>query len=186
MSVFGFVSCLPRRLTLDLDSPGTHHAIRVSFTVRGVRGKQNGKILMKYDERRAKVFFLSPLNQIYFKLLVEGNHSVLVNTKKKIYWTGDFTCLLTEMWQISLGFNEFRLMVQDGTVPRKKLEKSGLEYRLETDPGSGKPKRLELFNRDISILLKIQSRKTRNGSIEFLDNTATLEKGTLTDVIEGE
>ena len=182
--ISGLVSCIPKRLTIDVDSPGIHHSLKVKFKVKNTLGRQNGKILMKYDARRAKILFLNPLNQVYFKLLVEGDRSVLINTKKKLFWQGNFKYLLMEMWKIDLGFSEFKRLIEEGVVPRQGLEKNGLQYFLKRDDQTGRLTKLDMFNDDISIQLKILSRKTKNGSIEFLDSRPAMRQGELEDVID--
>jgi hypothetical protein len=177
---------MPRRLTVDLDSPGIHYSLKVKFSFQDRSEKQNGRILMKYDHRRAKILFLTPLNQIYFKLLVENDRAVLINTKKKICWEGEFRRLLREMWRIDLSFPELRLLIEKGTVPRRRFEKNNLEYSLERDDKTGQPEKLRLFNDEISIQLRIQNRKTKKGAIEFLDICTVLKSGELKDVIRVE
>ncbi|MCK4835033.1 MAG: hypothetical protein KAT17_00260, partial [Candidatus Aminicenantes bacterium] len=177
---------VPKRYTIDLDSPGTHHSLKLKFNFEDSLGKHNGKILMKYDDRKAKILFLSPLNQVYFKLLVEKNKSLLINTKEKKYWEGNFKCLIKEMWRIDLSFKEFRLLVQEGIIPQQKLAKFDLKFLLEKDNKTGKPKKIKLFNDEISIQLKIQNRKIKRGIIQFHLDLSALQKSDINDVITAE
>ena len=69
-----------------------YHSLRIKVNAKntGTNRKQNFKILLKYDDSGDKMFFLSPLNQVYGLLLLEGEKAVLISTKKKKYQTTSY------------------------------------------------------------------------------------------------
>jgi len=160
-------SCIPNRYRVNLDVPGFHHSIRLKFNLRSDREQQNGKILMKFDALRAKILFLSPLNQVYFQLLVENNRSFLINSRKKKYWQGDFNELIRKMWAIDLNFDDLKRLIQLGTIPKQKLNDTGLQLDLVKHRETGTPKRITLRGDRVLLDLKILNQRQKKGTVQF-------------------
>jgi hypothetical protein len=182
--VFG--SCAPRKIALPGDSPGYHNHIKLKFSIRDGENKDSGKIILKFDRDKSKVLFLSPFNQIYLKLYIEKSEALLINTKKKKFWQGDFRTLIDEMWNIDLEFEELKMLIMQGTVPKREIKNSSMAFILEDDKKSGKPKSIKIQKDTILLHIKVQNRKTRKGKIEFYIDFTRLIKTELRNVLLNE
>jgi hypothetical protein len=181
--VLVFNNCVPKRYTLNLDVPGFHHSIRLKFSFKNDRERQSGKIVMKFDSRRAKILFLSPLNQVYFKLLVENNRGILINTRERKYWEGGFDELLKKMWEINLCFDDLKQLIHQGVIPRQKLEASGFQLKLEKDRESGNPTRVILNNDQVILNLKILNRRQKKGTVQFYLDVSKMTRSEIEQVL---
>jgi hypothetical protein len=177
------VSCAPRKISLPSDWPGLHNHIKLKFSIKDGEKKDSGKIILKFDRYKSKILFLSPLNQIYFKLYVEKSEALLINTKKKKFWQGNFGILINEMWNIDLELDELKMLIMEGTVPERKVKNSRMVFDLENDKRSGKPRSIKILKDDILLHIKVQNRKTRRGKIEFYVDFSRLEKTELENIL---
>ena len=184
--ILAFGSCTPQNIALPGDSSGYHNHIKLKFSIREGKKKDSGKIILKFDRDKSKVLFLSPFNQIYLKLYVEKSEALLINTKKKKFWQGDFRTLIDEMWNIDLEFEELKMLIMMGTVPKRKIKDSSMVFILEDDKRSGKPKSIKIQKDTILLHIKVQNRKKRNGKIEFYVDFTRLEKTELRNVLLNE
>jgi hypothetical protein len=182
-AVMLFTSCLPKRYALDLDVPGFHQFIRLKFKLKNDNDKQHGKILMAFDVLRAKILFLSPLNQVYFQLLVEKDRSFLINTRKKKYWLGDFNELIRKMWAIDLNFDDLKRLIQRGTIPEQILADAGLQLNLETSRDTGTPERIILRGDRVELELKILNQRRKKGAVQFYRETSRFDRSGLDQVL---
>jgi len=105
--------------------------IKINIQDKSSKEKQGLKILLKYQNNRDKLFFLSPVNQVYGLLLVENENALLINTKKKKYWQGRFNRLLLEMWDMDFDYREFKRLLIEGTIPMEKIRHQGIEINIE-------------------------------------------------------
>jgi hypothetical protein len=168
-----------------------YHSLRIKINAKNTVSsqKQNFKILLKYDDSRDKMFFLSPLNQVYGLLLLEGEKAVLINTKKKKYWKGNFRFLLQEIWNLDFDYREFKQLMVDGKVPEDKIKKLGIEISFEQNPANTnreKPQSLQIISGDLLLKIKISQRKTGKGVISFAKNLKGMKKTTIRELLEEE
>jgi hypothetical protein len=168
-----------------------YHSLRIKVNAKNTDSsqKQNFKILLKYDDSRDKMFFLSPLNQVYGLLLLEGEKAVLINTKKKKYWKGNFRFLLQEIWNLDFDYREFKQLMVDGKVPEDKIKKQGIEISFEqnrSNTNQEKPQRLQIISGDLLLKIKISQRKTGKGVISFAKNLKGMKKTTIRELLEEE
>ncbi len=166
-----------------------YHSLRIKVNAKNTASsqKQNFKILLKYDDSRDKMFFLSPLNQVYGLLLLEGEKAVLINTKKKKYWKGNFRSLLKEIWELDFDYREFKQLLVDGKVPEDKRKKQGIEISFEQNPSDTdreKPQSLQIASGDLLLKIKISQRKTGKGVISFAKNLEGMKKTTVRELLE--
>jgi hypothetical protein len=166
-----------------------YHSLRIKVNAKNTSSsqKQNFKILLKYDDSRDKMFFLSPLNQIYGLLLLEGEKAVLISTKKKKYWKGNFSFLLREIWKLDFDYREFKQLIVDGVVPEDKIKKQDIKISFEQSPSSTnreKSQRMQIVSGDLLLKLKISQRKTGKGVISFAKNLEGMKKTSIRDLLE--
>jgi len=158
--------------------------VRVTDTVSGE--KQSFKAVIKYDRARARVLLIAPpVNQVYGRVLVQGESALLIDAKKKQYWQGEFRDLLAELWAIDLDYREFEQLIDGGIIPQEQLAERGLHVSVQADEASGKPAVIDVASGDISIRLQIYDRKTQAGSFTLEENLSRLEKSSLRDVLTG-
>jgi hypothetical protein len=190
-----FLFLLPfcSRLKYDVipHQTAVYHSLRIKVNAKNTGGnqKQNFKILLKYDDSRDKMFFLSPLNQVYGLLLLEGEKAVLINTKKKKYWKGNFRSLLREIWGLDFDYREFKQLMVDGVVPEDKIKKQDIEISFEQNPSGTtreKPQRIQIIKGDLLLKIKISQRKTGKGIISFTRNLKGMKKTGIRELLEEE
>ena len=172
-------------------APGAiYHSLKIKVNLKEMATgrKQGFKILLKFTETKARMLFLGPpLNKVYARLITDGESALLINAKKKKYWQGDFKILLREMWDVNFDYSEFKRLLVDGIIPRKKAKKSNLKVLVEVDQENGKPVKIEISGRDSFIILKISNRRTVNGTVVFSTNLKNSRKtATLADLLEND
>jgi hypothetical protein len=156
--------------------------VRVTDTLSGK--KQSFKAVIKYDRGRARVLLIAPpINQVYGRVLVEGESALLINAKKKKYWQGEFRDLLDELWAIDLDYREFEKLIDGGIIPQERLAERCLHVSVQLAEEGGKPAVIDVVSGDISIRLQIYDRKTQAGSFTLEENLSRLEKSSLRDVL---
>jgi hypothetical protein len=181
-SVFFLFLLLPfcSRLNYDVVPHKTarYHSLRLKVNARNNQNgqKQTFKILLKYDESRDKMFFLSPLNQVYGLLWLEGEKALLINTKKKTYWQGTFNELVREIWNLDFAYREFKQLIVHGIIPVNKLKEQGIEVSFPGGSSREQPEEMKLSSANLLIKIKISDRKTGNGALSFSKNLNGLKK----------
>jgi hypothetical protein len=130
------------------------------------------------------MIFLSPLNQVYGQLFIENETALLVNTKRKKYWTGDFNRLIREIWSLDFNYAEFKELILTGEIPHRKVKKSGLKISLEKENETKIPKRITIGRRDMTIKIKISNRRTGKGIIDFTPRLKGVDKTGIDDILE--
>lgn len=174
----------------DRTAGAIYHSLKIKVNLKEVSSgrKQGFKILLKFTETRARMLFLGPpLNKVYAKLITDGESALLINAKKKKYWQGDFKTILREMWDVNFDYSEFKRLLVEGVIPRKKVKKNSLKVSVEAGKGSGKPGQIQISGGDITIKLKISNRRIVKGKIVFSVNLKNLRKtATLKDLLEND
>ena len=186
--------CSPVRYRMvpgDDPAPGAiYHSLKIKVNLKEVSTgrKQAFKILQKFTEKRARMLFLGPpLNKVYAKLITDGESALLINSKKKKYWRGDFKTLLREIWGVNFDYSEFKRLLVEGVIPREKAKQNNLKVSVEADKENGKPEQVRISGEDIVIKLRISNRRTVNGQIVFAVNLKSLRKTTtLKDLLEND
>jgi hypothetical protein len=191
---WSFPGCSGLKYKYDVtpDAEKVYRSLRMKVNVKysGSGQRDNFKIILKFDNTRDKMLFLSPLNQVYGLLTVNpGRENVLlVNTKKKKYWTGPFYILLQEIWGPGMDFNykEFKQLIVAGVMPGDKLKRRHISISIEETDGSEKekPERMTITTRDVRVKLKISHRTTGKGSIRFSVDLARMKKAGLRETLE--
>ena len=64
------------------------------------------------------------------------------------------------------------------------MKESGLEISLEKENKSEKPKRIRIDHRDVKIKIKISSRRTGKGIINFSPRLEKVKKATIEEILE--
>lgn len=150
--------------------------------------KQSIKILLKFIETKARMLFLGPpLNRVYAVLETDGEAALLIDSKKKKYWRGDFKTLLLEMWDIDFTYMEFKKLLTTGTVPQEKVTQSGLDVSVEMEQKRSQPRKIIISSENIVLKLKISDWKIRKGPLLFSTNLEKMqESGSLDELLGNE
>ena len=181
-----FSSCSRLRYDVIPDADALYHSVilKVNVKAKNSRKRQNFKIVLKYDDSRDKMLFLSPLNEVYGQLFIKNETALLINTKKKKYWEGDFNKLIYEIWAFDFTYSQFKELILTGKVSQNKVNESGLQISLEKENKSEKPKRIRIDHRNMRIKIKISSRRTGRGIINFSPQLEKVEKSFIEEVLE--
>lgn len=192
--LWSFFACSGARYKYDVtpDAERVYHSLRIKVNVKykGSGERDNVKIILKFDNTKDKMLFLSPLNQVYGLLVVNPNrgNALLVNTKKKKYWTGPFHILLQELWGPGMDFNykEFKQLIVEGVMPGDKLKRRDINISIEKTDNSEeeKPERMTITTRDVRVRIKISHRTTGKGRIRFSVDLARMKKAGLRETLK--
>jgi hypothetical protein len=192
--LWSFSGCSGLRYKYDVvpDAEKVYHSLRIKVNVKykGSGERDNFKIILKFDNTKDKMLFLSPLNQVYGLLVVNPDREnvLLVNTKKKKYWTGPFHILLQDLWGPGMDFNyeEFKQLIVAGVMPGDKLMQRDINISIENTGNSEeeKPGRIIITTRDVRVRLKISHRVTGKGSIRFSVDLVRMKKAGLRETLE--
>jgi len=184
--LFSFCSRLKYDILPDADA--VYHSVVIKVNVKintnPPRKRQNFKIVLKYDDSRDKMLFLSPLNQVYGQLFIKNETALLINTKRKKYWKGDFNRLIDEIWALDFTYAQFKELILTGRIPQNKVKESGFRVSLEKEKGSERPERIKIDHRDITIKLRISNRRTGKGIIRFSHRLKKVKKSTIEEILE--
>lgn len=149
--------------------------------------KQSIKVLVKFNETSTRMLFLGPpLNKVYARLFVQGEKAILVNSKKKIYWQGEFMTLLTRMWDMDFDFQEFKQLILNGIVPKGKEQ--GLHPAIHVQKGGDglHPSLVEVKGEFLTLEMKIGNRKNLPGLLSTRVSLEGLVEVELDRVLEQE
>jgi hypothetical protein len=187
-------SRLPYRYDVVPDAASVYYsmAIKVNVRYKDSGQRDNFKILLKYDNSKDRMLFLSPLNQVYGLLVVDPDREdvLLVNTRKKKYWTGPFYLLLQEIWGPGMDFdyNEFKGLLVAGVVPADRLKRRDIKITIEktsaNDGETGKPERLTIDAPEVRVRIKVSNRGTGRGRIRFEMDLGRLEVAGIRELLE--
>lgn len=184
--LFFFTFCTRLKYDIIPDSSAVYHSATIKVNVRekNSRKRQNFKIVLKYDDTRDKMLFLSPLNQVYGLLIIENEKTLLISTKKRKYWRGNFNTLLEKIWALDFNYSQFKKLILNGLIPWEKVKEIGMEISMEKEKESEKPKRIKIYHKDITIKLRISNCRTGKGIINFSPRMDGLEKASIENALE--
>jgi hypothetical protein len=179
------VSCGRHIPLTEPGQPGVYHSLNVKLNIKlhQEKRKGSGKIIWFYHRDRGKMLFLSPLNQVYFELLVEGERALLISRKEKKFWSGSFSGLLHRLWNIDVPYSQLLALVSEGTIPQTHHQKP-LVFNIEKAQDDGQPSRIEISNDDVCLKLKISRKKTRQGLLKFAPNLESLQRVGIEEILE--
>ncbi|MCI0470459.1 MAG: hypothetical protein L0Y73_02250 [Candidatus Aminicenantes bacterium] len=174
----------------EYGSPSAYRSLNLTANITELSSgrKQSIKILLKFVETKARMLLLGPpLNRVYAVLETDGEAALLIDSKKKKYWRGDFKTLLLEIWDIDFTYMEFKNLLTTGTLPREKIEQSGLDVSVEMEPKHNRPGRIIISNENIMLKLKISGWKIRKGPLPLSMSLEKMqESDSLADLLENE
>lgn len=180
------------RLGYDItpDSTAVYSSVTIKVNVKvnnpdtGTPKRQNFKILLKFDDHRDKMLFLSPLNQVYGLLFIENEGVLLVNTKRKKYWKGRFNTLIEKIWSLDFNYSQFKTLILTGTKPKKKMAERGMRVSIERKKGTQKPGRISIGYDNVTLTLKISNRRTGSGIIDFSPRLENVKSSTIEEALK--
>jgi hypothetical protein len=178
------------RLSYDIVPHKTalYHSLGIKVNVRNTENsrRDNFKILLKYDDTRDKMLFLSPLNQVYGLLLLEKEKALLIDTKKKKYWQGTFNTLIQEIWGLDFDYREFKQLIVSGILPEEKINQQGIDISFAEGTPTENPEKLNIQKGTLSIKIKISSRKTGKGLISFSKSVKGMKQTGIRELLDSE
>ena len=169
------LTCGRSQIQLDPQAPGTLTSMTIKVSFSNSEQSGSGRINLNFDSDKARILFLTPLNQLSQQLFLEDEKVILLNSRKKIFWTGRFGTFLFEMWGIDIGYAEFRDLIVDGTIPAESLARNGLEASLRKNRRKGTIERVSIDGDGIKIRLKILSHRYRSGQLQLINLTGWRE-----------
>ena len=188
LPLLSVLSCSRLKYDVTPSAHAVYYAVTLKVNVKVIEDnaakRQSFKIVLKYDDSRDKMLFLSPLNQVYGQLLIEDESALLINTRRKRYWTGSFNRLIREIWSLDFNYAQFKELILTGETPREKVKESGLNISLEKDDVTEKPKRITIQHKDMTIRIKLSNHRTGNGIIDFTPRIKGMAKTSIDDVLE--
>lgn len=164
---------------------GFYHSLslKLNIELRQEKRKGSGKILWFFDRFRGKMLFLSPLNQVYYELLVEQEEALLISRKEKKYWKGSFSNLLKRLWNIDVKYHQLMALVNEGKIPRKTRFQQPLVFNIDKSQDSGQPTKIEISGSDVTLKFKISRKKTRQGRLKFDPKLTALQRVGIKEIL---
>lgn len=181
---FQYCSSFKYDVTPDVEG-SKYNRIKMKVYYNNKKNKKSGKLLLKYDNNKTKMLLLSPLNQVLLELIMKGENLLLINSKSKKYWRGNFNFFLKRVWNIDLGFRELRLLILEGIEPKNIVEEH-LKFKIEKDKDSGKPKIIRINDDNIFIKLKVINKRVRNGKLDFNKDLSKFHESDIDDVLRND
>lgn len=155
MLVSGCATLTPPVKTVH--DPGSHRIVS-KIKVRGDDFRFSGKILMRMSGPRNLLVFLTPMNQIVFKLYIEGERSVLLNLKKGQRWSGSFVNLFDMMTGMTIQFQQLRKLILEGIIPEIDGQQENIKIDIPELSGEKNPRKIEITGSDTLIRFIILKR----------------------------
>lgn len=188
LSLLFACSRLKYDITPDPNALYSSVTIKVNLKINnpdtGAKKRQNFKILLKFDDNRDKMLFLSPLNQVYGLLFIENERVLLVNTKRKKYWKGRFNRLIDEIWALDFNYSEFKKLILTGTIPPKKTAERGMRVSIERDNETQKPGQIDIDYNNVILKLKISNRRTGSGLVDFSPRLKNMSAASIEEALK--
>ena len=176
-------ACVRPRVTPAPSDVSSFQAMTIKFNFSGPQGRQNGKVFLRFDDRRAKFIFFNPLNQVALELDVDGETALLLRPDKKLSWRGDFNRLLDRLWGIELNFQELKQLVLKGTLPEGRTTGKDISIQLESASAERLPRTVRIRRHDAELTLKIISSETRPGRVILLERERRFEPAALEEIL---
>lgn len=177
------LACAKPLITYDPAAGGCFQSMSIKFNFSDSQGRQNGRVVWRFDGLKAKFIFFTPLNQVALELDVAGESALLLRPGKKLYWRGDFSTLLDRLWGIDLTLEDLKQLIVDGVIPEAKIKERGIAVLLETSPEGLSPRWVNIKRNDVDLTLKILKNETRPGTIVLLDYDRRFQPAELEDVL---
>jgi len=173
LALAAFSACAPPRPRTEADTAAFHWRVRVTFDLRDPEGRERGRVWVAAGADRARILFLSPLNQVTLELFVRGEEALLLRRKEGRCWRGPFRRLIHRMWGIDVPWREVRGWLLEGRVPVERLQREGYVVRREWE-ADGVTLRALVFERGSrKVRLDIGERRRRDGDVAWrLDEEA--------------
>ena len=134
------------------------------------------------SDSRAKILFLSPLNQVVAQLFIENGQALLVKRKKRLFWRGRADRLIRDLWLIDLNWRELRDWLLEDRVPAERLRETGMWHESERD-GAGALRRISIGDGSVAVSLKVLDRRSRPGGVNWNPDTGGADEAALEQVI---
>ncbi len=80
---------------------------KLKVYVKVEKKTENFRALVKLSSKKARILVLNPLNNVIFKIIVNGRESILINLKKRLYWSGEFYEIIKKLFNMKLGYKKF-------------------------------------------------------------------------------
>ncbi|MCP4217903.1 MAG: DUF4292 domain-containing protein [bacterium] len=159
------------RLTYDVtpDDQNVYNSITIKVNVKAKnsRKRQNFKILLKYDASGDKMHFLTPLNHVFGQLFIMEKEVLLINTKNKRYWRGDFGTLISEIWGLDFTYPQFKQLITEEKIPPSKQDEKEPDFTMQNNKTDGTLERITITYKGLRIKMKLYGRKQGMGKIDF-------------------
>jgi hypothetical protein len=154
------------RLPVDVipDPHATFRELTVKFTFHAAKERQNGRIIIKLDDERVKMLFVSPLNRVYFELSAEREQVLLFNLPGKTVWHGDFHTLIGSLWGLDLNLDALMRLLLTGQKPPVT---SGQTVDVNLDRSTSRPHSIVCKQAERALELVVQAHETKPGQLIF-------------------
>ena len=136
----------------------------LKFVFRQENVRQTGRIHWKFAGGSSSALFLSPVNQVLFELYAQGENSLLINRRERVFWEGNFQALIRHYWNLDLKLTEIRQIVTEGIVPDEVNADPAIRIEIFRDSGRS-IERVEISSNGSHLTLRILKREIRQGVI---------------------
>jgi len=169
-------------------SPGGENYRSVMIRVKAVmeKGTEKTKILLGFNDRGDRLIFLGALNQVLFEILVQGNHSRVIVSKRKEYWDGEFSEFLSGLWGIDLTYNEIKALLLEQRVNARKLNRNGFRMQIIESEAQKTPVQINLTGRELRLEFRIYEIRDKEGKIEFKKDLKNYSEVSLERLVRGD
>ncbi len=167
------LACSGSKVTVTPDTksektnPNQYQQIRLKVQYRDQAQKYSGKITLNRQSEIKKIYFLDPLNQVIFKLLMSGEKTHAVNPRKRRFWQGHFHVFIQRYWNLRLQFEDFYQLIIAGTIPAHLKQR--YHVKIERNK-SGIPETIQISRKDQWLRLTIRKNRMLDGRLDFLIN----------------
>ena len=159
-------------------------SLTIKFAFYDGAGRQNGKVLWRFDGNDSKFIFFTPLNQMGLELDVAGEEAILVNFGRKTFWRGDFRLMLDRLWGIGLSLASLRSLLLAGAAPAEEFLDRGIDVTMERSGAGDAPTTVRLRREGCELTLRILKSELRGGSIVRVDYAGRYRADELENVLE--
>jgi hypothetical protein len=158
-------------------------SVSIKFNFSDSQGRQNGRVLWRFDAYNAKFLFFTPLNQVGLELNVADETALLLRPGKKLYWRGDFNVLLKRLWGIDLTLEDLEQLLIRGLIPEAKIKEKGIVVYMETNGKDQSPQMVKIRQNEAILTIKILKNEIRPGSIVLINYDQRFQLAELADVL---
>lgn len=161
-------------------TPGTGYSYYNSVLIRAkiIKSTQKDKvkILLKYNKNGDRLIFLGALNQVLFEILIHNSKTIIIISKKKKFWEGQFSQFMEKIWGINVDYPELKNLLLNKVIPEKTIAENSVKISIKKAEKKKIAWKVLISDKKTELEFKVYSQKKQIGNINFKRDLSRYQK----------